>query len=121
MIVNREVHVLEVLREEVCLMNKALPRQGLVTMTSGNVSGRDRETDYIAIKPSGLSYETMKPQDMVIVDADGRVVEGTRRPSVDLPEHLYLYRHRPELGGVVQHFTDVYGIDNPETPPGGGG
>lgn len=96
-----EMCVLELLREVVCRVNVELPKQGLVTMTSGNVSGRDRETGYIAIKPSGMSYEAMRPEDMVIADIDGHVVEGTRRPSVDLPEHLYLYRHRPELGGVA--------------------
>ncbi|MCK5526920.1 MAG: class II aldolase/adducin family protein, partial [Candidatus Latescibacteria bacterium] len=75
--------------------------RGLVTMTSGNASGRDRDTGYIVIKPSGMEYDAMQPEDMGIVDSDGNLVEGSWRPSVDLAEHLYLYRHRPELGGII--------------------
>lgn len=93
--------MLESLREEVWRMNLELSKQGLVAMTSGNVSGRDRVTGYIAIKPSGMPYETMRPEDMVVMDLDGHVVEGEERPSVDLPGHLYLYRYCPELGGVA--------------------
>ena len=93
--------ILKKLRKEVYEMNMELPKNNLVCLTSGNVSGRDHETGYIAIKPSGLSYERMEPEDIVILDPGGQVIEGKRRPSVDVPEHVYLYRHRPELGGVV--------------------
>jgi len=93
--------MLEELREEVWRMNLELPKWGLVTMTSGNVSGRDFKTDLVVIKPSGMSYDSMRPEDMVIVDLDGNVVEGKWKPSVDTENHLYLYRHKKEIGGVV--------------------
>ncbi|MCK5120279.1 MAG: class II aldolase/adducin family protein [Candidatus Latescibacteria bacterium] len=93
--------LLEALRKEVCRVNWELPKRGLVTMTSGNASGRDRDTGYVVIKPSGMEYDAMQPEDMGIVDSDGNLVEGSWRPSVDLAEHLYLYRHRPELGGII--------------------
>ncbi|MGC9064756.1 MAG: class II aldolase/adducin family protein, partial [bacterium] len=75
--------MLEKLKEEVCEMNLELSRNRLVTMFSGNVSGRDKETDYVVIKPSGMSYRTMKPEDMVVVDIEGNIVEGVHKPSVD--------------------------------------
>jgi L-ribulose-5-phosphate 4-epimerase len=93
--------VCEALRREVCAMNLELPRWGLVTWTSGNVSGRDPETGYIVIKPSGVLYDELRPENMVVVDLDGRLVEGPLRPSVDTATHLYVYRHRPDVGGVV--------------------
>jgi L-ribulose-5-phosphate 4-epimerase len=93
--------MLERLREEVCEMNLELARNRLVTMFSGNVSGRDPETNYVVIKPSGMSYRTMKPEDMVIVDMDGNVVEGKHKPSVDTLTHLYIYRHRPDVNGIT--------------------
>ncbi len=93
--------ILPELREEVCAVNKALLSAGLVTMHSGNASGRDAETGLVAIKPSGVDYESMRPEDIVIVDPDGKMVEGELTPSVDTPHHLFLYTHRPELGGVI--------------------
>jgi L-ribulose-5-phosphate 4-epimerase len=84
-----------------------LPKNGLVVMTSGNVSGRDSETGLVVIKPSGFSYEKMTPQHMVIVDLEGKVVEGELTPSIDTATHLYLYRHRPDVGGVV-HTHSTY-------------
>lgn len=93
--------MLERLREEVCEMNLELARNRLVTMFSGNVSGRDPETNYVVIKPSGMSYRTMKPEDMVIVDMNGNVVEGKHKPSVDTLTHLYIYRHRPDVNGIT--------------------
>ena len=93
--------LLEALRKEVCRVNRELPKRGLVTMTSGNASGRDPETGCVVIKPSGMEYDAMQPEDIVVVDAEGKVVEGAWQPSVDLMEHLYLYRHRPELGGII--------------------
>jgi L-ribulose-5-phosphate 4-epimerase len=91
----------EALRGEVCKMNLELLRWGLVTWTSGNVSGRDPQTGNIVIKPSGVPYEELTPDNMVVVDLDGGVVEGPLRPSVDTATHLYVYRHRPDIGGVV--------------------
>jgi L-ribulose-5-phosphate 4-epimerase len=92
---------LESLRREVCAMNLELPRQGLVTWTSGNVSGREAESGYVVIKPSGVRYDDLAPENMVVVDLDGNVVEGPLKPSVDTATHLYVYRHRPDVGGMV--------------------
>ena len=93
--------MLESLKEEVCRANRELPARGVVLYTWGNVSGIDREKNLVVIKPSGVSYEDMKPSDMVVVDPEGRVVEGDLRPSSDTPTHLYLYRAFPQIGGVV--------------------
>jgi len=93
--------MLNQLRDIVCAMNKELPRQGLVTMTSGNVSGRDPESNLVVIKPSGISFEALTPADMVIVDLRGKVIEGTLNPSVDTPTHLVVYRARPDVNGMV--------------------
>jgi L-ribulose-5-phosphate 4-epimerase len=89
------------LREEVCRANQALVSQGLVTWTSGNVSGRDPETGLIVIKPSGVMFPDLTPANMVVVDADCRVVEGGNGPSSDTASHAYVYRHRPDVCGVV--------------------
>ena len=78
-----------------------------MVLTWGNVSARDAETGYIVIKPSGVPYDSMRAEDMVVVDPDGRTVEGAYRPSSDLPTHLYLYRHYPSLGGIV-HTHSTY-------------
>jgi L-ribulose-5-phosphate 4-epimerase len=91
----------ERLRQEVCAMNCELPRQGLVTWTSGNVSGRDPETGYVVIKPSGVAYADLTPANMVVVDLDGKVIEGPLRPSVDTATHLVVYRERADVGGLV--------------------
>jgi len=89
------------LREETYLANVGLPKNGLVTVHSGNASGRDPETGLVAIKPSGIDYDTLTPEKLVIVDMDGKVVEGDMNPSVDLPHHLFLYRHVPEFNGII--------------------
>jgi L-ribulose-5-phosphate 4-epimerase len=89
------------LREVVWKCNLELPKNDLVKMTSGNVSGRDGETDLVVIKPSGYSYEEMTPAHMVVVDLAGRVVEGNLKPSTDTDTHLYVYRHRPDVFGMV--------------------
>lgn len=89
------------LKQQVFEANMALPRHGLVTFTWGNVSGIDRDKQYIAIKPSGVPYETMSAEDMVIVDMKGVVIEGKYRPSSDTATHLALYKQYPEIGGVV--------------------
>ena len=93
--------MLDELRTLVCELNKELPRRNLVTMTSGNVSGRDISTGCVVIKPSGVPFETLVPEDMVVVDLDGNIVEGGKKPSVDMPTHLYIYRHMPDVGGIV--------------------
>ena len=91
----------QALKQQVLHANLELPRLGLVSFTWGNVSARDAASGAIVIKPSGLPYETMGADDMVVVDPDGRVLEGTRKPSSDLATHLELYRAFPALGGVV--------------------
>jgi len=92
---------LKKLREETYLANIGLPKGGLVTSHSGNASGRDPELGLVAIKPSGIDYDTLTPDQLVIVDAAGKVVEGDLKPSVDLPHHLYLYRHVPAFNGII--------------------
>jgi L-ribulose-5-phosphate 4-epimerase len=93
--------LLEQLREIVWKCNLELPKNDLVKMTSGNVSGRDKETGLIVIKPSGFSYEEMKPEHMVVIDLNGQVIEGDHKPSVDTDTHLYVYRRRPDVFGMA--------------------
>ena len=93
--------MLEELKQRVFEQNIRLVRSGLVVLTWGNVSGINREKGLVCIKPSGVSYETMTADDMVIIDMDGNVVEGKYRPSSDTPTHLYLYKVFPEIGGIV--------------------
>ena len=92
---------LEALREELVRLHAELPRHGLVVWTGGNVSARDPETGLVAIKPSGVRYEDLTADSMVVLDIDGRVVEGALHPSSDTASHLYVYRHRPDVNGVV--------------------
>ncbi len=100
--------MLEQLKKEVCDANLELVGHGLVIFTWGNVSGIDRDRWLVVIKPSGVSYENMKPEDIVVVDLQsGKVVEGTLKPSSDTPTHLALYRAFPEIGGVV-HTHSTY-------------
>lgn len=93
--------MLEDLKQVVLKANLALPKHNLVTFTWGNVSGINRERDLIVIKPSGVPYENLKKEDMVVVDLEGNVVEGNLKPSSDTPTHLLLYKRFPEIGGVV--------------------
>lgn len=93
--------MLNELKKRVCDANLSLPKYGLVVFTWGNVSGIDRETGLVVIKPSGVSYEAMTPDDMVVVGLDGKVVEGNLNPSSDTPTHLELYKAFPALGGIV--------------------
>ena len=93
--------MLEELKMKVYLANLELPKKQLVKLTWGNVSAIDRQRGVIAIKPSGVSYERMKPEDMVLVDMEGKVVEGRYSPSSDTPTHLALYQGFPKIGGVV--------------------
>ncbi len=107
------------LKEQVYRSNLELVKQGLVILTWGNVSGIDRESGLVVIKPSGVPYEELRAEDMVVVDLEGRVVEGSLRPSSDTPTHVELYRAFPAIGGVV-HTHSTYatawaqaGIDLP--------
>ena len=93
--------MLEQLKEKVLKANLDLPKHGLVTFTWGNVSEIDRESGLIVIKPSGVEYDEMKAEHMVVVDLDGNVVEGNLRPSSDTPTHIELYKAFPEIGGVI--------------------
>ncbi len=93
--------MLEQLKEIVYQANMELPKRGLVTYTWGNVSGIDRNSGYIVIKPSGVDYENMSPEDMVVVDLMGNRIEGRYKPSSDTATHIELYKKYPELGGVV--------------------
>ena len=93
--------MLEKLRLEVYRLHLELPRNNLVAWTSGNVSGRDSETGLVVIKPSGIMYEDLSPENMVVVSLEGKVVEGDYRPSSDTATHLYIYRHRSDVGGIV--------------------
>lgn len=93
--------MLEHLKQEVLEANLQLTKNGLVTLTWGNVSAIDRKHGLIVIKPSGVSYDTMRAEDMVVVDLDGNRVEGEWNPSSDTPTHIELYKAFPEIGGVV--------------------
>jgi len=93
--------MLESLRAEVCEANLEVVRRGLVLYTFGNASGISREQGLVVIKPSGVSYDTLRPEHLVITDLEGRIVEGNLKPSSDLPTHLALYKAFPAIGGVV--------------------
>jgi L-ribulose-5-phosphate 4-epimerase len=93
--------MLDELRMQVCRANVEMVRRGLAAATWGNVSGIDRASGTVAIKPSGVSVDILRPCDIVLLDMDGKVVEGQMRPSTDTPTHIELYRAWPEIGGVV--------------------
>ena len=93
--------MLESLKQKVYEANMELPKRGLITYTWGNVSGIDRETGYFVIKPSGVDYDLLKPEDMVVMDLEGNKIEGHLNPSSDTPTHIELYKAYPEIGGVV--------------------
>ncbi|UUZ90586.1 L-ribulose-5-phosphate 4-epimerase [Paenibacillus sp. P25] len=93
--------MLEQLKQEVLEANLDLPKYRLVTFTWGNVSGIDREQGLVVIKPSGVPYEELKLEDLVVLDLEGRIVEGRLKPSSDTPTHLALYRAFPNIGGIV--------------------
>lgn len=93
--------LLESIRNELVKLHLLLPKSNLVTWTSGNVSIRDPQSGLVAIKPSGVMYEDLTAESMVVLDLDGKVVEGTKKPSSDTASHLYVYRQRPDVFGVV--------------------
>jgi L-ribulose-5-phosphate 4-epimerase len=99
--------MLEALKQTVYELNLELPKNNLVTWTSGNVSALDRETGFVVIKPSGVRYEALRPEHMVVLDKDGKIIEGNLKPSSDTSSHLYIYRQRPDVGAVV-HTHSAY-------------
>ena len=101
--------MLETLKQAVYEANMELPKRGLVTYTWGNVSGIDRETGYVVIKPSGVNYEDLTPDKLVVLDLEGNIIEGNLNPSSDTKTHLELYKAYPELGGIV-HTHSPYAV-----------
>lgn len=93
--------LLQELREEVCLLHTELPRNALVAWTSGNISARDPASGLVVIKPSGVRFEDLTPASMVVTDLQGRAVDGDLAPSSDTASHCYIYRHMPDINGVV--------------------
>jgi L-ribulose-5-phosphate 4-epimerase len=93
--------MLDSLKQQVCKANLDLVAHGLVTLTWGNVSGISDDRQHVVIKPSGVAYDEMRPEHMVVVDLEGRVVEGKLRPSSDTPTHVLLYQHFPGIGGIT--------------------
>lgn len=111
--------MLERLREEVCALHAELPKNNLVAWTSGNISGRDPESNLVVIKPSGVKFEELTPDKMVVVDLQGNVVEGDLKPSSDTASHCYLYLNMPGVGGVVHthsRFATAFAILGREIP-----
>ena len=94
------------LKSEVAALHEELPRNGLVVWTAGNVSARVPGADLLVIKPSGVSYDDLTPEAMVVCDFEGNLVEGSRAPSSDTAAHAYVYKHMPEVGGVVHTHSD---------------
>ncbi|MFC8721177.1 L-ribulose-5-phosphate 4-epimerase [Kitasatospora sp. NPDC057198] len=98
---------IDLLRRQVCDLHRELVRYGLVVWTAGNVSARVPGEDLLVIKPSGVDYDELTPENMILCDLDGNVVEGEHAPSSDTAAHAYVYRHRPDVGGVV-HTHSTY-------------
>lgn len=111
--------MLERIKEEVCFWNKSLKENNLVKWTSGNVSYRDSETGYVTIKPSGISFDQLTADKMVVVDLAGTVIEGAYHPSVDTQSHLYVYRERPTINSIAHTHSPfatsfaIRGVDLP--------
>lgn len=103
----RQRDALEALKVQVCRLNRDLPRYGLVVWTAGNVSGRLPGTELMVIKPSGVGFDDLTPESMVVCDLDGNLVEGVHAASSDTASHAYVYRHLPTIGGVV-HTHSTY-------------
>jgi L-ribulose-5-phosphate 4-epimerase len=93
--------MLEPIKEQLWKLHLELPRNGLVAWTSGNISARDPESGLVVIKPSGVMYDELRPEDHVVVDLEGAVIEGALKPSSDTASHLYIYRRRPDVHGIV--------------------
>lgn len=111
--------LLQTLREIVCALHAELPKNNLVAWTSGNLSARDPETGLIVIKPSGIKFPDLRPENMVVVDESGKVVEGNFKPSSDTASHCYIYRNRPGTGGVVHthsRYATAFAVVGKEIP-----
>ena len=111
--------MLEALRESLLRLHLELPKSGLVVWTSGNISARDPDTGLVVIKPSGVRYEDLRPESMVIVDLQCRRVEGDLSPSSDTASHLYIYRHREDVGAVVHThspYATAFAANNASIP-----
>lgn len=111
--------MLKQLREEVLEAALQLPKYKLISLTGGNVSGRDIETGYVVITPSGMEYEKLTPEDMVIVNLEGNVIEGKWKPSVDTRDHLYIYKHKPEINSIIHThspYATCFALLNQEIP-----
>ena len=112
--------LLEKFRREVCELHHELPRNNLVAWTSGNISGRDPESGLVVIKPSGVMYPDLAPDTMVVLDLDGNIMEGTLKPSSDTATHLYIYRQRPDVNGIVHThsaFATAFAAAGQPIPP----
>ena len=112
--------MLENLKKTIWKLNLELPKNNLITMTSGNVSARDPQTNLVVIKPSGIAYEDLQPEDMIVVNMEGEIIEGTYKPSVDTETHLYVYRNRPDVHGVVHThspYATSFAVIGQEIPP----
>jgi L-ribulose-5-phosphate 4-epimerase len=112
--------MLEQLREEVFESLLELPKNQLVTMHSGTVSGRDPETNLVVIKPTGFRYDKLTPSDLIVMDLQGKIVEGHRRPSSDTGTHLYVYAHRADIFGIVHThspYAMIFGVLGKPIPP----
>jgi len=108
------------LRQKVCSLHAELPRNNLVTWTSGNISARDLDSGLVVIKPSGVLYPDLRPEMLVILDLAGRIVEGKLKPSSDTKAHLYIYRHCPEVNGIVHThspFATAFAAAGKPIPP----
>ena len=107
------------LREEVCRLHAELPKNNLVAWTSGNLSARDPETNLVVIKPSGITFPNLRPENMVVVDIDGKIVEGDFKASSDTASHCYIYRNRPDVFGVVHthsRYATAFAVVGREIP-----
>lgn len=112
--------LLEKLRREICELHQELPRNNLVAWTSGNVSGRDQESKLVVIKPSGVMYPDLTPDKMVVLDLDGKIMEGKLKPSSDTATHLYIYRQCPDVNGIVHThstFATAFAAAGQPIPP----
>ncbi len=112
--------MLEKLREEVCSLHLELPRNNLVAWTSGNLSARDPETGLFVIKPSGVRYEHLTPDKILVLDITGKVLEGDYKPSSDTATHLFIYKQRQDIGGIVHThstFATAFAAAGKPIPP----
>ena len=112
--------LLEKLRNEICELHQELPKNNLVVWTGGNLSGRDPESGLVVIKPSGVLYPDLTPEKMIVVNLDGKILEGELRPSSDTATHLYIYRNRADVNGIVHThstFATAFAVVGKPIPP----